>query len=310
LASIPIVVEKPRRTQAPANSKRRLAIRLTIVFMALAAIAGLDQVIPHVQLAPIAAIPIVIFAAAAPRWLALTVALVSAGAFALVDSDLLHLVRHIESSVPLDALMLAIGFTTLVVVTDMLRKNTAAKAVLEAALERTKAEEEHSRFLAHHDFLTGLPNRVLFEDRLRHALSHAARNSLPLAVIIVDVDNLKQLNDTLGHAMGDAALNEMGRHLLAQVRSEDTVARLSGDEFAIVLSHIARPEDAQTVVDKVSASFPITASDGTSEIVVTASIGHSLFPADGTTISELVHAADRSMYNFKRSRPEISATAS
>ena len=69
-----------------------------------------------------------------------------------------------------------------------------------------------------------------------------------MAVIVTDVDGLKQLNDTLGHAMGDAALNAMGRHLLAQVRSEDTVARLSGDEFGIVLPHLTRPEDAQTVV--------------------------------------------------------------
>ena len=298
------------RVQAPVASNRHLAVRLAIVLTALVVIAVLNQVIPHVQLAPLAAIPIVIFAAAAPRWLALTVALVSAAVFAFVDSDMLHLVRHIESYAPLDALMLAIGFTTLVVVTDMLRKNAAAKAALEAALEQAKAQEEHSRFLAHHDFLTGLPNRVLFEDRLRQAISHAARNSLPLAVIIIDVDNLKQLNDTLGHAMGDAALNEMGRHLLAQIRSEDTVARLSGDEFAIVLPHITRPEDALVVVDKLSASFPITASDGVNEIAVTGSIGHSVFPDDGATIAELVHAADRSMYNSKRGRPEISTTDS
>lgn len=289
---------------------RQLAIRLVLVLTALGIIFAFDQIFPHVQLAPIAAIPIVIFAAAAPRWLALVVAIASAATFAFVDADMLHLVRHIESSVPLDALMLAIGFATLVVVTDMLRKNAAAKAALEAALERTKAEEQHSRFLAHHDFLTGLPNRVLFEDRLRQALAHAARNSLPMAVIVTDVDGLKQLNDTLGHAMGDAALNAMGRHLLAQVRSEDTVARLSGDEFGIVLPHLTRPEDAQTVVSKLSASFPITASDGENEIIISASIGHSVFPHDGATIATLVHAADRSMYNSKRGRPETSATAS
>ena len=285
-----------------------MAVRFAIVLAALVIIAVLDQVIPHVQLAPIAAIPIVIFAAAAPRWLALAVALVSAVAFAFVDSDTLHLVRHIESYVPLDAVMLSIGFATLVVVTDMLRKNAAGKVALEAALERAKAQEEHSRFLAHHDFLTGLPNRVLFEDRLRQAISHAARNSLPLALVIIDVDNLKQINDRLGHDMGDAALNEMGRHLLAQVRAEDTVARLSGDEFAIVLPHISRAQDARVVVDKLNASFPVAVSDGLNEIVVTGSIGHSVFPGDGRTIAELVRAADRSMYNSKRGHPEISST--
>ena len=298
------------QAQSLLSSDKGLAVRLVIVLTALAAIAVLDEVIPHVQLAPLAAIPIVIFSAAAPRWLALAVALISAVAFAFVDSDMLHLVRHIESYVPLDALMLAIGFATLVVVTDMLRKNATAKAALEAALEQTKAQEEHCRFLAHHDFLTGLPNRVLFEDRLRQAISHAARNSLPVAVIIIDLDNLKQINDTLGHDMGDAALNEMGRHLLAQVRSEDTVARLSGDEFAIVLPHITRAEDARVVIDKLNAALPVAVSDGVNEIAVTGSIGHSVFPDDGKTIAELVRAADRSMYSSKRGRPETSSATS
>ena len=142
-----------------------------------------------------------------------------------------------------------------------------------------KLAEERLMHLAHYDVLTSLPNRVLFYDRLRQALAQAKRNQWTVGVMLIDVDRFKNVNDTLGHAVGDQLLQQVSERLTRSVRAGDTVGRLGGDEFAIVLSNIATAQDGNLVAQKIMASFkdPFRLESG-SEIYVTASIGITLYP--------------------------------
>jgi diguanylate cyclase (GGDEF)-like protein len=166
------------------------------------------------------------------------------------------------------------------------------------AIERTRSQRM-LEYLAHHDVLTELPNRTLFEDRLSNALEHAHRNRQNLAVLFLDLDRFKTHNDTLGHAVGDQLLQAVAARLCGCVRASDTVARVGGDEFTILLPEIARPGDTMNVAGKVlecfRSPFPI---DGR-ELTLTASIGVSLYPNDGEDADTLLKNADRAMYNAK-----------
>lgn len=153
--------------------------------------------------------------------------------------------------------------------------------------------------LAHHDILTGLPNRLLLQDRLDHAIRRALRDRRRLAVLFLDLDRFKNINDTLGHNAGDELLRIASDRLNAQVRDGDTVARLGGDEFTILLEDYHSPEDARTVAHKLLGVFrePFLIND--QALFVTASIGISVFPSDGVTADKLIRNADSAMYRAK-----------
>jgi diguanylate cyclase (GGDEF)-like protein len=155
--------------------------------------------------------------------------------------------------------------------------------------------------LAQHDSLTDLPNRVLLEDRLGQALAMADRNALRLAVLFVDVDHFKAVNDTLGHALGDRLLQSVAGRLLACVRKPDTVSRQGGDEFVVLLSEVAHAQDAALIAEKmilaVAAIHPIDAH----ELNVTVSIGIATYPEDGSSAEDLMRHADFAMYHAKDS---------
>jgi diguanylate cyclase (GGDEF)-like protein/PAS domain S-box-containing protein len=176
----------------------------------------------------------------------------------------------------------------------------AAASVLSTALQRIDSDGRLA-YLAQFDPLTGLPNRTLLADRFSQMIVQAKRRNSPLGVLFIDLDGFKMVNDTLGHAGGDALLKEAAVRLQATVRSGDTVARISGDEFAIVLADLARPEDAalvaQKVLDRVSAAFDVHGN----EVFVTASVGIAGFPGDGTDAEGLISAADAAMYRAKQS---------
>jgi diguanylate cyclase (GGDEF)-like protein/PAS domain S-box-containing protein len=161
-----------------------------------------------------------------------------------------------------------------------------------------KLAEERLMHLAHYDVLTSLPNRVLYYDRLRQAL--AQRNQWTVGVMLIDVDRFKNVNDTLGHAVGDRLLQQVSERLTRSVRSGDTVGRLGGDEFAVVLSNLATAQDANLVAQKIIASFkePFRL-DGGAEIYVTGSIGITLYPNDSTDQDTLIKNADAAMYRAK-----------
>jgi diguanylate cyclase (GGDEF)-like protein/PAS domain S-box-containing protein len=159
--------------------------------------------------------------------------------------------------------------------------------------------QERMQHLVHHDALTGLPNRVLLTDRLEQAMTRSKWHDRHVAVLFLDMDRFKVINDTLGHATGDELLTMMAQRLLACVREGDTVARLGGDEFAIVLNDVATREDvmhrAQKVLEVVKAPFDLEGR----ELFVTTSLGISMYPQDGDSCQVLLRRADVAMYNAK-----------
>jgi len=166
-------------------------------------------------------------------------------------------------------------------------------------ISERKAAQEQVEYQAYHDVLTGLPNRLLFRDRISVALAHARRARRTVAIMFLDLDHFKLVNDTLGHTVGDGLLQAAAERLVSCVRSEDTVARMGGDEFTILVSDIADTRSAATVAQKVleSISRPIEV-DG-HELFVTTSIGIAIFPDDGTDAETLLKNADRAMYRAK-----------
>ena len=165
--------------------------------------------------------------------------------------------------------------------------------------ERQRFEEKLSE-MASFDALTGLPNRNLLNDRLGQALAHAGRNGSQIAVGFVDLDRFKIINDTLGHDAGDELLKEIARRLSGCLRSCDTVARQGGDEFVVVLTDLARPEDASIVAQKLLDTLTPSMMLCGREIVPGASIGFAIYPQDGDNLQALLMSADKAMYSAKQ----------
>ena len=163
-------------------------------------------------------------------------------------------------------------------------------------LSRSRNALEH---LARHDPLTGLPNRRVFFERLEHALAAARRSAKPLAVLFVDLDHFKQLNDSLGHSIGDRVLQAVANLLRSATRESDTVARLGGDEFVILIEQLDDPGRVVAVLHKLHERFQLPMLLDGHEVKVQASMGVSLFPRDGDDIASLVQQADRAMYVAK-----------
>ena len=176
----------------------------------------------------------------------------------------------------------------------------ATASVLATALQRIESEARLA-YLAQFDPLTGLPNRALLSDRFAQMIMQARRHAAPLAVLFVDLDQFKAVNDTLGHAGGDGLLRQVAARLQAAVRAGDTVARISGDEFAIVLTDLVRPEDAALVAQKIIDGLGSPVEVEGNEVFVTASVGIAAFPADGDDAESLIGAADAAMYRAKQS---------
>jgi diguanylate cyclase (GGDEF)-like protein/PAS domain S-box-containing protein len=162
-----------------------------------------------------------------------------------------------------------------------------------------RALAERLQFQALHDALTGLPNRTLMLDRLQHALARSRRHRQPVALLFLDLDNFKTVNDTLGHAAGDKLLVQVARRLERSVRSEDTVARFGGDEFAVLLPHIANAGSALEVAERIAQAISQPFEIGHNEAFVTTSIGVALSESPDDYVDELLHRADSAMYRAK-----------
>lgn len=165
---------------------------------------------------------------------------------------------------------------------------------------RVEAEQRY-RHLAYHDTLTQLPNRRLLVDRLEQAMRSAARRGSRVALLLLDLDGFKQVNDRHGHAAGDRVLEAVAGRLRGATREADTVARMGGDEFVILLPEIMEAEDAVRVADKIHSAVTTPIEDGCHAHVVGTSIGISIFPDHGETADALLHRADHAMYHGKTS---------
>ncbi|MCK5622944.1 MAG: EAL domain-containing protein [Alphaproteobacteria bacterium] len=168
------------------------------------------------------------------------------------------------------------------------------------------AQQKLMEYLALHDTLTGLPNRTLLMDRLDHAISASRRDGKPLALLLLDLDRFKEINDTLGHAVGDSLLAEVGQILSEPLRESDTVARLGGDEFAILLPSVSSLAQARDIAERVAGVLarPFPVEGITVEVGV--SIGVALYPDHGADASELMRGADVAMYVAKRNHMTVS----
>jgi len=192
-------------------------------------------------------------------------------------------------------------YTVNQVITPLLDANGAITHFLAIQHSLTVADQERAemRRLAYHDGLTGLPNRALFLDLLHQAISHAAHTQQLFALMFLDLDRFKTINDTLGHASGDKLLIAVAERLGRAVRKSDVVARLSGDEFAILITHLEQAEVVEALARQLVAS--IDRPFGIDEHVVQThiSIGISLYPRDGLSAEDLLSRADAAMYRTK-----------
>jgi len=186
-------------------------------------------------------------------------------------------------------------------------------------ITQRKKDEERIRFQANYDQLTGLPNRMLFNDRLAHGVASARRSGRALGLMFIGLDGFKAVNDTLGHEAGDLLLKGAARRLKACVRETDTVARLGGDEFTVIMTDVDGEEGAarvaRRIIDSLAKPFDLSTDGGAArEGHVSASIGIALLPRDGDTAEDILRNADAAMYhakdhgkaNFQFYRPALS----
>ncbi|NGX16270.1 EAL domain-containing protein [Wenzhouxiangella sp. XN24] len=166
--------------------------------------------------------------------------------------------------------------------------------------EMTKRKEAHLYQMAHYDALTGLPNRILFRDRLTMALEQASRSLAQVAVVFLDIDHFKRINDTLGHPAGDDLLRTIAHRLQSSVRGCDTLARMGGDEFTLVLTGLTGSTDAAVVIRKLRARLSEPMALAGRQTMVTASIGIAMYPGDGREMDDLVRKADIALYASKQ----------
>jgi len=190
---------------------------------------------------------------------------------------------HITSAVQKDRSRDVIGF----------------QGIIRDVTERKK-KEDVINFLAYHDALTGLPNRRTFADRLKTALASSKRSKTTGAIMFMDLDHFKEVNDTLGHDVGDELLKEVSNMIGECLRDEDTVSRFGGDEFVILLPHVAKVNDASLVADKIVKAFHPKLTIMDHEVQVSMSIGVCIFPDHGTDEEELTKKADDAMYSAKQ----------
>jgi len=183
---------------------------------------------------------------------------------------------------------------------DRIGRTTGAVAVFRDVGAARAMASRMSHF-AQHDFLTELPNRLLFGDRVEQSIAVAHRHGHLFAILFVDIDHLKHVNDSLGHGVGDLLLKAVASRLVASVRASDTICRQGGDEFVILLSEIERESDAALTADKIRNALTMPCIVAEHELVISASIGISVYPRDGRDVETLMTRADTAMYEAKAS---------
>ena len=206
------------------------------------------------------------------------------------------------------------GFNTMSVQLKALQDETTRQHQQVLAVNERLEERVHERtealavanreleYLAMHDPLTGLPNRILLQDRLLQAIRIGHRETAPFALMVLDLDGFKEVNDSLGHQAGDRLLHEVATRLVARLRQSDTAVRLGGDEFAILLPGVANAVDTEMVARKILRGLEEPVMLGDRRVCVTASCGAALFPVHGDEVGVLLRHADRAMYEAKRGR--------
>jgi diguanylate cyclase (GGDEF)-like protein len=221
----------------------------------------------------------------------------------MIQSDLIYKYREVVRT--------GIPYTSEVFIDDEMIKGTWLNvqvvrlsngiAITSRDVTEHRRRSDHVNYLAHHDHLTGLANRTLLHERLRQAILRSQDHGQTVALFLIDIDYFKQINDSLGHADGDILLATMGQRLLSSVRESDTVARMGGDEFVIVMPEFHTIRDVERCGEQIirNASQPVEISGR--KISMTLSVGITIFPENGRTAEELLRNADAAMYTVKDS---------
>jgi diguanylate cyclase (GGDEF)-like protein len=186
-------------------------------------------------------------------------------------------------------------------VSELVERN----AMLERRLAVAEANEAQALRLAHHDALTGLPNRSLLLDRLDQAMRKAQRRGQSVALLLIDLDGFKRINDELGHAAGDELLRITAGRLTSSIRAADTACRYGGDEFVIMLSEVEHADDVVYIAAKIRAKVATPCAIEGHWIRITASLGAAVYPGDGSTYEQLLRQADKAMYREKSKAPSV-----
>lgn len=201
---------------------------------------------------------------------------------------------------------LRVSLTTMSQQLQAAREQNASLLAIETQqrkkLQRLAKKCQQTLHVAYHDELTGLPNRSLLLDRLKQAMARAARQQSQVALLFIDLDKFKQVNDSLGHAMGDALLQQAAQRLAACVRLGDTACRYGGDEFVVMLPDIDNQDTVNAVMEKVRAALDAPYDLQGAPVKITASIGIAVYRADGQSYKDLIMAADNAMYLAKAHR--------
>ena len=175
----------------------------------------------------------------------------------------------------------------------------SADGTLEASMSKSHAVSLHMSYLAQHDSLTDLPNRWLLYEHLAHAMALSIRYQRRLAVLFLDLDRFKEINDSMGHAIGDQVLCKISERLAGCVRASDTVGRIGGDEFVVVLAELENERDATICAEKIAAAVAAPLRIDNKDIDITLSIGIAIYPGDGEDADALIRSADTAMYRAK-----------
>lgn len=205
---------------------------------------------------------------------------------------------------PAVATLIAVGAmllaTACLVLTVCLRATRKELGAIHHEISKLQAREKLLKAQAHHDGLTGLANRILLADRFHFAVERAKRSGKSFALLMVDLNDFKTVNDRYGHAVGDTVLITMARRLVGAVRASDTVARLGGDEFVLIIESIENPQELVHISEKLFDTLSDSISLESGVVVDTgASVGLALYPEDGADMNDLLNVADQAMYECK-----------
>ena len=188
------------------------------------------------------------------------------------------------------------------IVNNALKDEVKERELIEQELEAVKIEKDLATEASLHDALTGLPNRALFYDRLEHGLEQAKRHGWNLAVMFLDLDKFKQINDEYGHDIGDQVLITIAKRLKEITRSDDTICRFGGDEFLYLLMEVKSQRAVVKIIKKLIKTIALPCDDIKPNLVVSPSIGVSLFPKNADNLEDLIQSADEAMYSAKKNK--------
>ena len=220
----------------------------------------------------------------------------------LVDRDSLPEVGHAIQKSETVEIKVQDAAEELSNVNKALESEVKERHLLEHQLAAAVKQEQAARHASFHDPLTGLPNRVLFNDRLEHALAQAKRHDWTMAVMFMDLNGFKGINDTYGHDIGDCVLRIVSERLKENTRDDDTVSRHGGDEFLYLLMEVENEEDIASIAQNILNVIQVPCDVGGHHLIISASIGISIFPKDGTIADTLVKRADKAMYHAKQTK--------